>query len=89
MIEDTDLNKVSGGVDPVIPELTNSSDLIIDAIKSLNNKFFGTIGELFQLIKTSSDTNTCPICNQQIIPNAEKCEPMDFINHVKANHINE
>ena len=47
---------------------------------------FEKFTDILQQIKTAMDTNICPICNQSIVPLAEKCELMDFVQHVKIAH---
>ena len=44
------------------------------------------LAAILQLIKTSAETNTCPICKEQILPGASKCEYKDVIDHVKLLH---
>ena len=83
LIEDNDLGKVSGGLTG--QDVKDAADDIAEVLKgigTLAEKF----GDLLQLIKTAIDTNTCPLCNQDIVPLAEKCELMDFVNHIKAAH---
>ena len=82
-IEDGDLEKVSGGI--TSEDVKEAGKDINEAIMSIAN-FFEKFGDLIQLIKTAIDTNTCPICNQKILPLAKKCELTDFVDHIKAAH---
>ena len=43
-------------------------------------------GNNYKLIKNAIDTNTCPVCNKQIIPDSEKCEATDFFAHLRSAH---
>ncbi len=83
IIEDSDLNKVSGGLSA--QDYEKAACDIVDVLKGVG-EVFEKFGDLLQLIKTAMDTNTCPICNQSIIPLAENCELMDFVQHIKAAH---
>ena len=43
-------------------------------------------GNNYTLIKNAIDTNTCPVCSKQIIPDLEKCEATDFFAHLRSAH---
>ena len=45
-------------------------------------------GNNYKLIKNAIDTNICPICSKQIIPDLEKCEATDFFAHLRSAHPN-
>ena len=47
---------------------------------------FSKCGNSYNVIKKAIDTNTCPVCNQQIIPDAKKCVATDFFAHVRSAH---
>ncbi|MBQ1567870.1 MAG: hypothetical protein IIZ80_08300 [Erysipelotrichaceae bacterium] len=85
-IEDGDLEKVSGGI--TSEDVKEAGKDINEALMSIAN-FFEKFGDLIQLIKTATETNTCPICKQRILPQAEQCEPMDFVRHIQAAHAND
>ena len=55
---------------------------ILGALCTMSNNLEG----LFRKIDNAAETNTCPYCNQQIIPGADKCDPNDVINHVATTH---
>ena len=83
-IDDSDLEKISGG-DFTPQDCEKAANEIAAALQGAGI-ILVRIGDLLQLIKTAMDTNTCPICNQKIIPNAEKCELMELLKHVKETH---
>ena len=85
IIEDSDLDKVAGGLS--IQDYENAINGIAAALRGAGT-VLGNLSDVLQLIKTSMDTNTCPICNQKIVPLAENCELMDLINHIKIAHKN-
>ena len=82
-IEDGDLEKISGGLSA--QDYEKAANDIAAALQGVGI-ILANIGDLLQLIKTAMDTNTCPICNQKIIPGAESCELMDFVQHIKVAH---
>lgn len=83
IIEDGDLNNVSGGLSAQDYEkAANDIAATLKGVGVILEKF----GDLLQIIKTSLDTNTCPLCNQKIVPLAEQCELNDFLQHVKTTH---
>lgn len=82
-IEDGDLEKISGGLSA--QDYEKAANDIAAALQGVGI-ILANIGDLLQLIKTAMDTNTCPICNQNIIPGAESCELMDFVQHIKVAH---
>ena len=82
--DDSDLEKISGG-DCTPQDCEKFANEIAAALQGVGIILAG-IGDLLQLIKTAMDTNTCPICNQKIIPGAESCELMDFVQHIKVAH---
>ena len=84
-IEDGDLEKISGGLSA--QDYEKAANDIAAALQGVGI-ILANIGDLLQLIKTAMDTNTCPICNQNIIPGAESCELMDFVQHIKVAHPN-
>ena len=84
IIEDSDLEKISGG-DLTPQDCEKVANEIAAALQGAGI-ILVRIGDLLQLIKTAMDTNTCPICNQKIIPGAESCELMDFVQHIKIAH---
>ena len=47
---------------------------------------FSKFGNSYKVIKDAIDTNICPVCNKQIIPDAKKCLATDFFAHVKSSH---
>ena len=83
-IDDSDLEKISGG-DCTLQDCEKAANDIAAALQAAGI-ILARIGDLLQLIKTAMDTNTCPICNQIIIPGAESCELMDFVQHIKVAH---
>jgi hypothetical protein len=83
IVEDSDLNKVSGGL--TAEDYQKGANQVEDVIKGIGT-ILEKFGDMLQLIKTAIDTNTCPICNQKILPLAEKCELTDFVDHIKAAH---
>ena len=84
-IEDGDLEKISGGLSA--QDYEKAANDIAAALQGVGI-ILANIGDLLQLIKTAMDTNTCPICNQNIIPGAESCELTDFVQHIKVAHPN-
>ena len=84
-IEDGDLEKISGGLSA--QDYEKAANDIAAALQGVGI-ILANIGDLLQLIKTAMDTNTCPICNQNIIPGAESCELMDFVQHINVAHPN-
>ena len=84
-IEDGDLEKISGGLSA--QDYEKAANDIAAALQGVGI-ILANIGDLLQLIKTAMDTNTCPICNQNIIPGAKSCELMDFVQHIKVAHPN-
>ena len=82
-IEDGDLEKISGGLSA--QDYEKAANDIAAALQGVGI-ILANIGDLLQLIKTAMDTNTCPICNQNIIPGAGSCELMDFVQHIKVAH---
>lgn len=83
-IDDSDLEKISGG-DLTPQDCEKVANEIAAALQGAG-LILARISDLLQLIKTAMDTNTCPICNQKIIPGAESCELMDFVQHIKVAH---
>jgi len=56
----------------------------VDDLKDDLFKFF----DGFEVIINATKTNTCPICSQKIVPNAENCDLKDFTEHYSAVHYN-
>ena len=83
IIEDSDLNKVAGGLS--VQDVENAANDVEGALKGIG-MILDKFTDLLQLIKKTMGTNTCPICNQSIVPLAEKCELTDFVQHIKAAH---
>ena len=59
-----------------------SGGTTVEDLKRDADCFFEGLGEIVEATKI----NTCPICNQKIIPDAEKCGLEDFIHHYSAVH---
>ena len=83
IIEDSDLNNVSGGLSA--QDYQDAGNDIVSVLKGVG-LVFEKFTDMLQQIQTAMDTNICPICNQSIVPLAEKCELMDFVQHVKIAH---
>lgn len=85
IIEESELNKVTGGI--YIRDIEKSADDIAEVLRGVGAIFSG-LGELLQLLQTSMETNTCPVCKQKIVPLAEQCDLLELINHIKVAHQN-
>ena len=83
IIEESDLSKISGGLSAY--DYEKAANDIASALKGVG-VIIEKLGDLLQIINTAMETNTCPICNQKIIPGAESCELMDFVQHIKVAH---
>ena len=44
------------------------------------------MGNNYAAIREALDTNICPVCSQQIIPGASKCEATAFFAHLHGEH---
>ena len=44
------------------------------------------MGNNYAAIREALDTNICPVCSQQIIPGASKCEATVFFAHLHGEH---
>ena len=75
-ILDEQLKEIAGGV---------TEDEIYDIFRGLSDAA-NSLAAILQHIKTAAETNTCPICNEQIIPGASRCEYKEVIQHVKLFH---
>ena len=82
-IEDSDLDKISGGLSA--QDYEKAANDIAATLRGVG-VIVEKLGDLLMIINTAMETNTCPICNQKIIPGAERCELMDLLQHFKATH---
>ena len=85
IIEESDLSKISGGLSAY--DYEKATNDIASALKGVGI-IIEKLGDLLLIINNAMETNTCPICNQKIVPNAEKCELMELLKHVKETHSN-
>lgn len=83
IIEESDLSKISGGLSAY--DYEKAANDIASALKGVG-VIIEKLGDLLLIINNAMETNTCPICNQKIVPNAEKCELMELLKHVKETH---
>lgn len=83
IIEESDLSKISGGIS--VYDCEKAANDIAAALKGVG-VIIEKFGDLLLIINNAMETNTCPICNQKIVPNAEKCELMELLKHVKETH---
>ena len=57
-------------------------ELIYDVGKTAQNA-----GSAFSKLAKAISTNTCPYCNNKILPGASSCTARDFYDHYKIFHI--
>ena len=82
-IEDFDLEKIIGGttLDDTDSNLEEVIELAGNVGKTVQN-----LSNTLELVYKAAETNTCPFCNDKILPLADKCKPSDFLKHAKIKH---
>ena len=75
-IEDKHLDQVAGGS----IEDIDLNDIPWDDINAIFTKF----GDVIKLMREAVETNTCPVCKQQIEPDVTQCSTLGFLEHMKS-----
>ena len=82
-IADSDLEKIIGGLSPEEADaaLEEVGELLNDVGKTAQN-----VGSAISKLAVAVKTNTCPYCNNKILPGADKCSAKDFYDHYQIFH---